>query len=185
MFALPVNVHQIWWKKISIVFSQTHRFTGKCWLAPCVLPHGSTKRTHPDRSDACTYFGKIELFSADFALSHIGKKSVFFSKTLRRCKKKPSADVKIMPSASTNIQVSNKKDLNEKCPLNSEKDGFLNALAEFRWNTLAGVFHQNAKNRSFFELRGDFWFKSFLLDHKNILIYENVWFLVITRHCSS
>ena len=54
-------------KIISIVFSQTHRFTGKCWLAPCVLPHGSTKRTHPDRSDACTYFGKIELFSTDFA----------------------------------------------------------------------------------------------------------------------
>ena len=67
-------------KKNSIVFSQTHRFTGKCWLAPCVLPHGSTKRTHPDRSDACTYFGKIELFSADFALSHIGKKSDFFQK---------------------------------------------------------------------------------------------------------
>ena len=67
-------------KIISIVFSQTHRFTGKCWLAPCVLPHGSTKRTHPDRSDACTYFGKIELFSADFALSHIGKKVIFFQK---------------------------------------------------------------------------------------------------------
>ena len=67
-------------KIISIVFSQTHRLTGKCWLAPCVLPHGSTKRTHPDRSDACTYFGKIELFSTDFALSHIGKKSDVFQK---------------------------------------------------------------------------------------------------------
>ena len=44
----------------------------------------------------------------------------------------PSADAKIMFSASPDIQLSNKKDLNEKCRRNSENDGFENALAEYR-----------------------------------------------------
>ena len=41
------------------------------------------------------------------------------------------------------------------------------------------------KNRLFFEVRRDFWFKSFLLDQKNFVVCENIWFLVIDRHCSS
>ena len=50
---------------------------------------------------------------------------------------------------------------------------------------VCGDFRQNPKNRSFFELRQDFWFKSFSLDQKYIVLYENIWYLVITRHCSS
>ena len=46
-------------------------------------------------------------------------------------------------------------------------------------------FRQNAKNRSFFELQRDFWFKSFLNDHKHTVLWVNIWFLVIARHCCS
>ena len=51
-------------------------------------------------------------------------------KTLRRCKEKPSADAKIMFSATSDIQTSNKKDLNAKRRRNSENDGFENALTD-------------------------------------------------------
>ena len=50
---------------------------------------------------------------------------------------------------------------------------------------LCDVFHQNIKNRSFFELRRDFWFKSFLLAQKNTIVYENIWFLIIAAHYCS
>ena len=55
-------------------------------------------------------------------------------------------------------------------------------FGEIRW---VAIFHQNAKNRSFYELRQDFWFKSFLLDQKYIILYEYIWYLVIARHYSS
>ena len=58
-----------------------------------------------------------------------------------------------------------------------------------RWCSVKYVgwrfFHQNTKNRSFYELRQDFWFKSFLLDQKYIILYEYIWYLVIARHYSS
>ena len=55
-------------------------------------------------------------------------------------------------------------------------------FGEIRW---VAIFHQNAKNRSFYELRQDFWFKSFLLDQKYIIFYEYLRYLVIARHYSS
>ena len=46
-------------------------------ISPWATPLGSTKRTHPDRSACCTYFAKIEVFRADFALEHIVQKVLF------------------------------------------------------------------------------------------------------------
>ena len=54
---------------------------------------------------------------------------------------------------------------------------------------LTTVFRQKCRQkrqfRSFSELPGDFWSKSFLLDQKNTVVYETNWFLIIARpYCS-
>ena len=46
-------------------------------------------------------------------------------------------------------------------------------------------FQKKSQFRSYSELQQDFWFKSFLLDQKYIVVYENIWFLIITRHYCS
>ena len=106
-------------------------------------------------------------------------------KTLRRSERKLSADSKIIVSASPNIYWSNKKDLNgtRRATLRTTVLKMPSLIfGEIRW---VAIFHQNAKNRSFYELRRDFWFKSVLLDQKYILLYEYLWYLVLTVHFSS
>ena len=97
-------------------------------------------------------------------------------------REKPSADTKIMVSASSHIYWSNKKDLNGNRRRNSENDGFENALADVRWNTLGGDF--SPKRQKSFVLRTQirFLIQIFFIGpeiHYTLRIY------MISRHCSS
>ena len=60
-----------------------------------------------------------------------------------------------------------------------------NSFFKMKTHNLRHFFAKTRKNPSFFEVRRDFWFKSFLLDQKYIVVYENIWFLIITHHYCS
>ena len=79
---------------------------------------------------------------------------------------------------------SNKRDPNQKHHLSWENERISHFFDEF-----STVFRQKRRQirqfRSFSQLRQYFWFKSFLLAQKYIVVYGNIWLLVIARHCCS
>ena len=83
----------------------------------------------------------------------------------------------------------NEKDLNQKSHRSSENErNFRDFTTFFVFSKKQQFSPKKPKNhqfRSFSELRWDFWFKSFLLDQKYTVFYENIWFLVIAAHCCS
>ncbi len=113
---------------------------------------------------------------------HMWHFSICAQKTLRRSERKPSADSKIIVSASPNIYWSNKKDLNGNRRRNSENDGFENALADFRWNTLGGDFSPKRQKSFVLRTQTRFLIQIFFIGpeiHYTLRIY------MISRHCSS
>ena len=113
---------------------------------------------------------------------HMWHFSICAQKTLRRSERKPSADSKIIVSASPNIYWSNKKDLNGNRRRNSENDGFENALADVRWNTLGGDFSPKRQKSFVLRTQTRFLIQIFFIGpeiHYTLRIY------MISRHCSS
>ena len=108
--------------------------------------------------------------------------SICAQKTLRRSERKPSADSKIIVSASPNIYWSNKKDLNGNRRRNSENDGFENALADVRWNTLGGDFSPKRQKSFVLRTQTRFLIQIFFIGPE---IHCSLWKYMICHHYSS